>query len=396
MKVFNSLGSNYQTSDVVAALLGGGKGAPEVLTRQLGQRYGGKVQLVYKGREALVLAIQALDLPEGSTVAITGFTCYAVYKAVASAGTSVQYLDINKSSLNFSAKTLEDALKDNPDIKAVVVQNTLGFACDIAAISAVCQQHDLALIEDLAHSLGAHYPGGREVGTVGDMVMLSFGRDKIVDAVAGGALIVRNPKYQLPQVKRVKPPLGERSRDRQYPMLSTKVRRGYQIGIGKYLHALYKALGLMSRSVDSDFYGPMAIANWQAKLASNKLNLLNKQLEHRRTIAELYAKELNPSILFSELVGQLGQATNLRFPILVQNRATLLKHLSARGIFVADIWYDAPISPVRYMSSTNYRGQCPESEEVCKSIINLPTHQLINQAKAHKIVQEINQWLQSQ
>ena len=60
-----------------------------------------------------------------------------------------------------------------------------------------CRRRGLYLIEDLAHCPGNHYADGPAFGSVGDLVVLSFSRDKQVDAVAGGALIVRNKDLSL-------------------------------------------------------------------------------------------------------------------------------------------------------------------------------------------------------
>ncbi len=395
MTYFNSLGSNYSPTDVWSALLGrSNKQSGQQLSSFLSERYGGNVTLVYKGREALQLAVQSLKLPVGSAVAITGFTCYAVYKAVKVAGANVHYLDIPDSDLNFSASALSEALKVNPHIKAVVVQNSLGYTCDIAAIEKLCRQHKITLIEDLAHSVGAVYADGREVGTVGELVMLSFGRDKMIDAVAGGALISRGSAVKIasPQVPA---PRGPRLRDRLYPLLTAKIRGFYPLGLGKFLHAGFKAIGLLSRSVDGEFYTGHILPPWNAALALDQLQHLNANLEHRRNIAAVYAQNIDPILLVNAAVDQIPCATNLRFPLIVERRAGLIAALRAGGLHASDIWYDAPVAPKRLLAATDYDHQCPQSDLVVQKIINLPTHRLITPEAAKTISESINTWLKS-
>lgn len=189
MTIFNSLGSNYNFNFVLKTLLSNGKTSG--LKSFLEKKYQGKTTLVYKGREALELGLKSLNLPKGSCVAITGFTCFAVYEAIKKSNLDVEYLDIEKGELNFSGVSLETAIKKNPYIKAVIIQNTLGFPCDIENISKICKEKKLVLIEDLAHSIGTKYKNGKEAGMVGDFVVLSFSQDKVIDAVSGGALIER-------------------------------------------------------------------------------------------------------------------------------------------------------------------------------------------------------------
>jgi dTDP-4-amino-4,6-dideoxygalactose transaminase len=398
LNVFNSLGSNYDASSIRAAFLGAATGeTTAAFTSYLQKRYQGPAHLTYKGREALKLSLDAAGLAKGSVVAITGFTCYAVYRAVETAGYAIEYLDIDSDTLNFTAETLEKALLANPQIRAVIVQNTLGNPCDIAAIEAVCKVHRLVLIEDLAHSAGARYPDGREAGTVGDLVMLSFGRDKVVDAVAGGALVVRAPELQhyhpeaLPAA-----PRPARLRDRLYPILAAAIRSSYPLGMGRLLHAGLKSTGLLSKSTDGEYYTGHAMSDWQAALAHRRFEALETHLSHRRSIASIYQAELPESLQLTGFAAQANSGTNLRYPILVPDRSKLLESLGAHGIHVSDTWYDSPVAPPRYLSKTNYQHQCPSSGKVCAQIVNLPTHQQIDQETARTISKVINQCLKSQ
>ena len=126
MAIFNSLGSNYSTHDVWRHLTAKSKkGAITEFSRKLGQHY--------------------------------GFTCYAVYKAVENAGFKALLIDIAPHQLNFSVGELKALHTKHLNLKAVIVQNTLGYPADMPAIAAYCQQAGLMVIEDLAHSIGASY-----------------------------------------------------------------------------------------------------------------------------------------------------------------------------------------------------------------------------------------------
>ena len=195
MAIFNSLGSNYNFEFVLRSLFTKDAGKSRAaLLGLLRKKYSGDVVLTYKGREALTLCLELSKLPKESVVAINGFTCVAVYKAVEEAGYAVELLDNELGDLNFTAKILEEKLKKNPQIKAVIIQNTLGYPCDIEEIDKICKKNNLVLIEDLAHCVGASYSSGMEAGTIGDFTCLSFSQDKMIDAVSGGALVIRNKK----------------------------------------------------------------------------------------------------------------------------------------------------------------------------------------------------------
>src|SRR5947209_7212773 len=142
MNIFNSLGSNYNLRFVFKALFSGNEAK---LKSFLEEKYQGKVTLLYKGREAIELALNKINLPNAA-VAINGFTCFAVYEAVKKAGLDIEYLDIEKDDLNFSVETLKKHLSKNPKIKVVMIQNTLGYPCDIEKISRLCREKKIILI----------------------------------------------------------------------------------------------------------------------------------------------------------------------------------------------------------------------------------------------------------
>ena len=88
------------------------------------------------------MALKILNFPKESCVAINGFTCYAVYKAVEKASLTPICLDLGEKNidLNFALETLEKILKENKNIKAVAVQNTFGFPTDIEKIVKICRE----------------------------------------------------------------------------------------------------------------------------------------------------------------------------------------------------------------------------------------------------------------
>lgn len=393
MNIFNSLGSNYDLYFVLKSLITF-NGNPKSLTDTLEEKYGGKAILLYKGREALELGLKTLNLPEGSFVAINGFTCFAVYDAVKKAGLNCEYLDITSGELNFTPENLKEALSKNKKIEAVIIQNTLGYPCDIEEISKICKKNNLILIEDLAHSVGTKYESGEEAGTVGDLTILSFSQDKIIDGISGGALIVKN-KNLSEHLNKL--PLAQQTIDRLYPFFTFKIRINYPFYLGKIIHKFLKTLNLLSKPMNEiDSNKLHVLPNWYTVLIRQGFDRLSENLSHRKKIAAIYAKLLNPKVLSPKIISSLEPSTNLRFPIFVNNRQELIKYIARNGVYISDIWYDGPIAPKKYMPQTDYNNQCPNSELASSSILNLPTHQKVHEQDAEVISNLINQWLTSQ
>ena len=385
MSIFNSLGSNYNLKYVLKSLFSDSDDQNRKLKNLLEEKYNGKSILTYKGREALTLALQILDLPKESQVAINGFTCFAVYKAIEEANLTPICLDLEEKNtdLNFSAQTLERSLQENKNIRVVIIQNTLGYPTDIEKVKKICDENNLILIEDLAHCVGTKYLNSKEAGSIGDLVVLSFSQDKVIDAVSGGALVIRNKKFQKSENDFVFKQPKNQLKDKLYPYFTFKIRFLYNIGVGKIFHFILKKLNLLSKPMQEDLYDFYSLPNWYCYLALREFNHLSQQLKHRKEIAKMYAKNLNKNLLSKSITEKINISSNLRFPISVENRNSLINFLKKYKIFVSDIWYD------------DVAKDCPNAVGVSKKILNLPTHINVSKDDALKISERINIWFES-
>lgn len=391
MSIFNSLGSNYRSSFIWSRLFGRGSSKDsQQLAQQLSEHYGGVAELTYKGRQALQRALEQANLPKGSSVGINGFTCYVVYQAVERAGLVPVFIDIAKGQLDFGQRELQ-AIHEHMPLKAVIVQNSLGYPVDMGAIQKFCHQKSITIIEDLAHSIGAVYATNDEAGRVGVFTMLSFSQDKPVDVVAGGAVINRSGKAEVSKPSTTLISLTQRTINRLYPLWTAGIRTTYAFGFGKLLHATLKKLHLMATPMNDNVNGIQAMDSATAHLIREKWLVRNEELKHRQEIAAIYQAKIDASL---RCVDNLhGKPAYLRFPLLVDDRESLVLYLRSYGVYIGDTWYDAPIGPKRYLAKTSYTtGLCPEAEKVTKHIINLPTHVHVSRTAAERIARLVNEW----
>lgn len=335
------------------------------LKQDLAEKYQVKksqVYLFHSGRTAITLALlsqipkeskqDSKNLKDQPAVVITSLTCFAVVQAVKTAGYQPVFLDIDPKTLHFNAATLEKALKKYPNIQAVIVQNNLGLPCDMKNIQAVAKAHKLFLIEDLAHSLDIEYSDGCAAGSLGDAVILSFGKGKSLDASSGGALILRKTsKNQLlsdPQIGSSRPKLSDSLRDRFYPFFGLLSRTLSYLPAGKYnlgqcLMGVLVKLNFVHRSADAelDFYHRMTY--WQAKYIRQEL----KNFHVPRGI--------------------------LRVPYFVQDQRKTLHKLQKAGFYFDEVWYDTPVAPKRHFNKSGFNpADCPVATVVAKHLVNLP------------------------
>lgn len=364
--LFTSFAANYSVKDIIRHVFAAGTSKDSLrLTKAISKRYGGEVLLYQNGRSALAATIMA-KVPKGSGVIINGMTCYAVVQAVKGAGCEVVYADIGED-LNFTTESLQESTKKHKGVRAVIIQNHLGVPVDQSVIK-MARKLNLTIIEDLAHSAGVKYADGREAGTVGEAAILSFGKGKSIDAVTGGAAIIRGDSLvELTAPSRVAR-YSERVQDRFYPFWGWLVRGQYPVGVGKVLAKIMFSCGLARKSGEGRVNLDNRLTHWQAKLAIRQFERLDEIAVERRRVAERIGKQLGLKE-FEE------GAAPLRVAVRRSNREEILKQLRKAGYYFDDIWYDAPVAPRRYYSRVDFpEKECPEAVEAANTLMNIPTH----------------------
>lgn len=327
--------------------------------------------LCKNGRSALCLALKAY-FNRDDKVIVNGFTCYAVVEAVKKAGLTPVFADISRGDLNFNVRTLEKAItrgtnesktadKDDNEtnIRGIIIQNSLGNPVDILAIEKFALKHNLVLIEDLAHAAGRKYSDGREMGTVGAATVLSFGKDKAIDTVSGGAVILRDPCKNAIEAPTKLPKLSDHLRARFYPLLGAICRGLTRVHLsGALMRGLVK-IHFVEKSADNRLDLERKISKFEAKLALEQLR-------------------------------KLPGAVPLRDFYLVNDREKVLRELRRARYYFYGFWYERPVSPARCYQKVHFPEEdCPEAVFVSEHIVNFPRYYSKKELeKARKIVEK--------
>ncbi|HEX9260762.1 MAG TPA: DegT/DnrJ/EryC1/StrS family aminotransferase [Acidimicrobiales bacterium] len=138
------------------------------------------------GTHTLEGALVACDVGEGDEVLVPGLTFVASATAVLAVNAVPVLVDIDAATLNIDVSAAAAAI--GPRTKAIVAVHVAGAACDIDALLALCERHDLHLIEDCAHAHGTLWRG-RGVGSWGSFGSFSMQRSKLMTAGEGGVLV---------------------------------------------------------------------------------------------------------------------------------------------------------------------------------------------------------------
>ncbi len=343
-------------------------------------------------RSGMHVLFKSLNLEPKSEIIVQGFTCIAAINPILWAGLKPVYCDINKATLNLDIELLKT--KITSQTRAIMFQHTFGNSAGIQEVSKLCEENNILLIEDCTNTVfGKHHE--QLQGSFGDASIFSFGRDKAVSGVSGGLILINNRKLveSFEQLyKKIKhPSTGWTYSQLIYPLVWQEIKFGFSMhpAIGKLAHAYATKLRLISRATTKKEKQAQPEKNrWNllpnalAQLAHTQLKDIDILNSHRIDLGNIYKQNAKTSLVTFE-EGNVP----LRYPILLKDKAQTLKTLRSRNIYLGD-WYDNPITPI----STDYEkigyivGSCPNSEEICKGIANLPTHINITHEDAHKIL----------
>ena len=140
------------------------------------------------GTGAIHLALMAAGIGKGDIVFCPTLTFSATANPIVYQNATPVFIDSDYKTWNMDPALLEEAFKKYPNAKAVIVVHLYGLSTDMDEIMHICRQHDVALIEDAAESLGTLYKG-KHSGTFGDYGIFSFNGNKIITTSGGGMLV---------------------------------------------------------------------------------------------------------------------------------------------------------------------------------------------------------------
>ena len=104
------------------------------------------------------------------------------------------FVDVDLTTHNIDASKIEAAI--TPKTKAIMLAHSLGNPFNLDVVTALCEKHNLWLVEDCCDALGATY-NGQLVGTFGDIATLSFYPAHHITMGEGGAVFTNNAELKL-------------------------------------------------------------------------------------------------------------------------------------------------------------------------------------------------------
>jgi dTDP-4-amino-4,6-dideoxygalactose transaminase len=157
------------------------------------QRYGFKKCLLTTScTDALEMAAILIDIQPGDEVIIPSYTFVSTANPFVLRGAKIVFADSEESNPNIDVQKIARLITTRT--KAIVPVHYAGVACDMDALMALANEHNLFVVEDAAQAIDAYY-NGKPLGSIGHLAAFSFHETKNVIAGEGGMLTINDERF---------------------------------------------------------------------------------------------------------------------------------------------------------------------------------------------------------
>lgn len=309
--------------------------------------------LVSNGTAALHLAAIAAGIGPGDEVIISSITFAASANCVLYCGGTPVFADIDPATYNISPDSVRRCITSKT--KAIIAVDFTGQSVEHDEIQRICEEHNLLLIEDAAHSIGTSYKG-QPVGTIADMTTFSFHPVKTVTAGEGGA-ITTNDETLYRKLSRLR------------------------------THGITRVQSEMVHPTDAPWYNEQIelgynyrITDFQAALLLSQLGKLDKYIKRRKEIVKRYNEAFSP-IPQIKVQQEIPASDTSRHLYILRLNLELL-HCTHREFF--DALYAENVCPQvhylpvywhSYYEKLGYqKGLCPNAEQFYEESMSIPLY----------------------
>ncbi len=301
---------------------------------------------VASGTDALHLALRAAGLGQGDEIITSPFTFIATAEAIAYVGATPVFVDIDPLTFNIDVQQVEQAITANT--KAILPVHLFGQPADLQPLKALCDAHQLLLVEDCAQSCGATY-AEKMTGGWGDLGCYSFFPSKNLGCFGDGGLITTNDDSLAEEIRVLR---NHGSRERYH----------------------HEIIGYNSRLDDL-----------QAAILRVKLRHLDRFNQQRRKSAHLYSKLLGD--LGLEVPYEDGKGTHVyhQYTIMSDRRGSIHEALTAANIASA-VYYPIPLHRQKVFLDACKNLSLPKSEVAAERVLSLPIYPELQTSQVEQVV----------
>ncbi|MBZ9786734.1 DegT/DnrJ/EryC1/StrS family aminotransferase [Psychroflexus sp. CAK57W] len=307
---------------------------------------------VSNGLDALILALEALNVGKGDEVIVPSNTYIASVIAITTVGATPVFVEPRMETYNINPELIEG--KITKKTKAIMPVHLYGQACEMDYIMKIAEAHNLFVVEDNAQAHGASY-SGKLTGSFGHANGVSFYPGKNLGALGDAGAVTTDDEALAEKIKTL----------RNYG--SQKKYHNEYIGLNRRLDEL------------------------QAAFLSVKLQYLKDWTQERKKIARTYNEQLkNTDLILPQVASNADHVYHL-YVVRTSKRDELQEYLNNNGIGTL-IHYPIPPHLQKAFRHLGYKaGDFPIAEELSKTLISLPLWVGIENKKLELITNLIKQ-----
>ncbi len=327
--------------------------------------------VVSNGTAALHTAMHAVGIGPGDEVIVPAMTFVATANAVLYCGGRPVFADVEPDTLLISPESVASLI--GPKTRAIATVDYAGQPCDYEALYDIVAGRNIPIVADACHALGGHYRS-RPVGSVADITAFSFHPVKQITTGEGGAVVSNVEEYSA------------RARVFRNHGITTDHRQREQAG--SWLYEMVE-LGFNYR-----------ITDFQCALGISQLAKLERWVERRREIANIYSELLGDLAEVRPLAVRagLGHAFHLYvIRVLAEpggaGRARLFHYLRGKGIGVNVHYLPVHLHPFYQRTLGTRPGLCPVAERAYEEILSLPMFPAMKNSDVHRVVETLSEGL---
>lgn len=315
----------------------------------------------------LHISLAAMGIGKGDEVITTPFTFVSTVNVILHVGAKPVFVDI-KNDFNLNEGEIEDKINENT--KVILPVHYSGQPAEMDEIVRLAKKHDLFVLEDAAHAVGAEYKG-RKIGTIGDMTAFSFYATKNLTTGEGGMITTDNDE------------LAERSRILSLHGISKDAWKRYSTEGSWYYEVIYPGFKYNMTDI-------------QASIGIHQLHKIDSLNGKRAALAEVYINELSDieEIELPKINAGIKHSWHLfviklKLEKLKLNRNEFIEELKNVGVYTSVHFIPVHLHPY-YREKFGFKeGDFPVAEDTYKRIISLPLHPKLSLEDVKYVTQNI-------